>query len=349
MTLFNLAAGLSVAALTAPSLTLAATVFIPEGSADSVLVIDSETGKTVERLPRLVAVHGLAGAPGFKYLVAGSYAETEATTPPKPEGMSEDEHAAHHAKRDVTALPKDKGRSLLTILDAETREVVRQIEVPGAVHHTAVSPDGRFAVATHPGGDGISIVDLDKLSFLGFVATGPMPNYAVFAPDSDRVYVTNTGNGTLSEVDVVKGFVVRNMPVGEGPEHLVLNATGSVAFVADSDGGKAFRVDLASGSVTETYDIGGELHGIGLSDREGVLFVAAKGTDRLLSIDLATGKQRSTNLSPAPYHLTTIPNSGKVMVSSRTEPKVWIVDQVSLTAITEMPILGEGHQMVVLP
>lgn len=312
MTLLNLAAGLSVVALTAPSLTLAATVFIPEGSADSVLVIESETGKTVERLPRLVAVHGLAGAPGVKYLVAGSYAETETTTPPKPEGMSEDEHAAHHAKRDVTVLPKDKGRSLLTILDAETREVVRQIEVPGAVHHTAVSPDGRFAVGTHPGGDGISIIDLETLSFRGFVATGPMPNYAVFSPDSNKVYVTNTGNGTLSEVEVAKGFVARNIRVGEGPEHLVLNA-------------------------------------IGLSDREGVLFVAANGTDRLLSIDLATGKQRATNLSPAPYHLTTIPNSGKVMVSSRTEPKVWIVDQVSLTAVSEVPVLGEGHQMVVLP
>lgn len=352
MTLSRLAATLSIAALSAPSLALAATVFIPEGSANSILMVDTETAETLGRLPGLEAIHGLAGAPGAKYLVAGSFAEidrAEAASSAKPEGMSQDDHEAHHAKRDKSAMPADKGLSLVTVLDAETRQVVQRIEVPGAVHHTAVSPDGRFAVATHPAGDGISIIDLETLGFRGFVPTGPMPNYAVFAPDGGKVYVTNTGNGTLSEVDVAKGYVTRNMPVGEGPEHLVLNATGSAAFVADSDGGKAYRVDLASGGVTDTFDIGGELHGLGLSDREGVLFVAAKGTDRLVSIDLATGKQREASLSPAPYHLTTIPESGKLMVSSRAEPKVWIVDQASLTASGEIAIQGEGHQMVVLP
>lgn len=352
MTLSRLAATLSIAALSAPSLALAATVFIPEGSANSILMVDPETGATLGRLPGLEAIHGLAGAPGAKYLVAGSFTEidrAEAASSAKPADMSQDDHEAHHSKRDTSAMPAEKGLSLVTVLDAETRQVVQRIEVPGAVHHTAVSPDGRFAVATHPSGDGISIIDLETLGFRGFVPTGPMPNYAVFAPDGGKVYVTNTGNGTLSEVDVGRGYVTRNMPVGEGPEHLVLNATGSAAFVADSDGGKAYRVDLVSGAVTDTYDIGGELHGLGLSDREGVLFVAAKGTDRLISIDLATGQQREASLSPAPYHLTTIPESGKLMVSSRAEPKVWIVDQASLTASGEIAIQGEGHQMVVLP
>ena len=348
----NLAATLSIAALSAPSLALAGTVFIPEGSANSILMVDIETGKTLDRLEGLEAIHGLGGAPGAKYLVAGSFTEIDrdkATATAKPAGMSEDVHAAHHAKRDKAVLPEDAGLSLVTILDAKTRQVVQRIEVPGAVHHTAMSPDGRLAVATHPAGDGISIIDLETLTYRGFVSTGPMPNYAVFAPEGGKAYVTNTGNGTLSEVDAENGYLTRNIRVGEGPEHLVLSANGAVAFVADSDGGKAYRVDLNSGEVTGAYDIGGEVHGIGLSDREGVLFVAGKGTDRLVSIDLATGKQREAALSPKPYHLTTIPNSGKLMVSSRSKPKVWIVDQATLTAPGDLAIPGEGHQMVALP
>ncbi|MDA5095794.1 YncE family protein [Aliiroseovarius sp. KMU-50] len=352
MTFLKLATTVSMLALAAPSVALAGTVFIPEGSANSVLMVESETGEILDRLSGLEAIHGLAGAPGAKYLVAGSFTEIdreEGVATPKPSGMSEDDHAAHHAKPDKGALPEDMGLSIVTILDAGTREIVQRIEVPGAVHHTAVSPDGRFAVATHPAGDGISVIDLETLTYRGFVQTGPMPNYAEFAPESDRVFVTNTGNGTLSEVDVENGYLTRNIRVGEGPEHLVLSANGMAAFIAGSDEGKAYRVDLKSGTVTDTFDIGGELHGIGLSDREGVLFIAGKSTDRLVSIDLATGKQREANLSPAPYHLTTIPNSGKLMVSSRSEPKVWIVDQNSMTASGEIAILGEGHQMVALP
>ncbi len=352
MTMSTLAATLSIAALSVPSLALAGTVFIPEGSANSILMVEPESGEILGRLPGFEAIHGLSGAPGAKYLVAGSFTEIdreELAATAKPKGISEEDHAAHHAKRDKAALPEDAGLSLVTILDAKTGQVVQRIEVPGAVHHTAVSLDGRLAVATHPAGDGISIMDLETLTYRGFVSTGPMPNYAVFAPEGGKVYVTNTGNGTLSEVDTENGYLTRNIRVGEGPEHLVLSDNGAVAFVADSDGGKAYRVDLSSGEVTDVYDIGGEVHGIGLSDREGVLFVAGKGTDRLVSIDLATGKQREAALSPKPYHLTTIPNSGKLMVSSRLEPKVWIVDQATLTASGEITIQGEGHQMVALP
>jgi YVTN family beta-propeller protein len=352
MTRLKLAATLSALALSAPSLALAGTVFIPEGSANSILMVEPESGEILGRLPGLEAIHGLSGSPGAKYLVAGSFTEIDrevVAATAKPEGMSDDDHAAHHAKRDTAVLPEDAGMSLVTILDAKTHEVVQRIEVPGAVHHTAVSPDGRLAAATHPAGDGISIIDLETLTYRGFVQTGPMPNYAAFAPEGGKVFVTNTGNGTLSEVDAENGYLTRNIRVGEGPEHLVLSASGAAAFVADSDGGKAYRVDLSSGEVTDAYDIGGEVHGIGLSDREGVLYVAGKGTDRLVSIDLATGKQRETALSPNPYHLTTIPNSGKLMVSSRSQPKVWIVDQASLTASGEITIQGEGHQMVALP
>jgi YVTN family beta-propeller protein len=352
MTLFKLAATVSAFALAGPATTLAGTVFIPEGSANTVLVVKAETGAILDRLTGLEAIHGLAGAPDAKYLVAGSFTEIERDEVPaaeKPEGVSEDDHAAHHAKPGKAAMPADIGLSLVTILDATTREAVRRIEVPGAVHHTAISRDGRLAVATHPAGDGISIIDLETLRFRAFIPTGPIPNYAVFTPDGGKVYVTNSGNGTLSEVDTENGYVTRNIRVGEGPEHLVMTENGAVAFVADSDGGNVYRVDLANGTVTDSYDIGGELHGISLSDHGSILFVAGKGTDRLVAIDLATGKQRETVLSPKPYHLTTLPGTGKLMVSSRSEPKVWIVDQATLISSNEIAIQGEGHQMVALP
>jgi len=327
------------------------TVFVPEGSAGTLRMVDAATGKTMKRITGLEAIHGLSGAPGTPYLVAGSYTETdrdEIAEMTQPEGVSEDEHAAHHAKPvDEPIGPSDAGISILSVLDASTGEIIRRVEVPGAVHHTAVSPDGRFAVATHPIGDGISIVDLTTFKLVAFVPTGSTPNYAAFGADPNVVFVSNAGNGTISEVDLSRGIVRRNMVAGEGPEHIVVDADKSAIYVADGDAGKIIELSLKDGSVTRDFVIGGGLHGLDLSDDRSTLFVAGRGEDKIAAVSLATGGITTTPLSPQPYHLTNVPGTGKFYVSSRAEPKVWVIDAATLTAVDDFQVEGEGHQMVV--
>jgi len=327
-------------------------VFVPEGSANTVLMVNAETGEAMKRITGLEAVHGLSGAPGVPYLVAGSYAETDREAIvefTQPEDVSEDEHAAHHAKpADKPIGPADAGISILSILDAASGEILRRIEVPGAVHHTAVSPDGRFAVATHPSGDGISVIDLTTFKLIAFVPTGSIPNYAAFGPDPSLVYVSNAGNGTISEVDLERGIVRRNMVTGSGPEHIVVDADNAVLYAADVDAGKVLELSLNDGSVTRSFDIGGELHGLDLSDDRTTLFVAGRGEDKIAAVTLSTGAIAFAPLSPEPYHLINVPGTGTLYVSSRAEPKVWIVDQATLSAVGEFPVEGEAHQMTVI-
>ncbi len=327
-------------------------IFISEGSADDVLIVDPQTGASLGRIENLMAVHGLAGNPNSKYLVAGSYAEIdrdEAMEAPKPTDISGDEHAAHHAKPSARIGPQDAGISLLSVLDAESGRLVRRIELPGAVHHVAISPDGKNAIATHPANDGISIVDLASLELVAWVPTGAMPNYAVFGADPGVVYVSNSGDGTIREVALERGIVRRNLLAGAEPEHLVTNPDGTLVFVADAGIGQVIELEISSGRELRRFEIGGEIHGLDLSEDGKHLLVAAKETDRIASVDLGSGEITSASLAPAPYHLTTIPGTGRILVSSRDESKVWIVDASSLSALGEIPIEGEGHQMVVQP
>ena len=329
-------------------------VFVPEGSANTVRMVNAETGETVKRITGLEAVHGLSGAPGVPYLIAGSYAETdraEIAELTQPEGVSEDEHAAHHsaAKDDEPIGPSDAGISILSVVDATSGKVMRQIEVPGAVHHTAVSPDGRYGVATHPSGDGISVIDLSTFRLTAFIPTGGMPNYAAFGSDPDVVYVSNAGNGTISEVDLEQGFVRRNIVAGSGPEHIAIDPDKAVLYAADADAGEVLELSLSDGTVLRSFAIGGELHGMDLSDDRETLFVAGRGEDKIATITLADGNVQTAALSPEPYHLTNIPGTGTFFVSSRAEPKVWIIDEATMTVKGEFPIDGVGHQMVALP
>ena len=293
-------------------------------------------------------MHGLAKTPDGTFLVAGSYEgrSTAAKAPAKPKGVSAADHAAHHKKPKPGAIKPGAEISTLSIISTADNKVVRRIDVPGAVHHVAVSPDGRFAVVTLPSEDKVSAVDLKTYKVVANFATGTMPNYAVFSPDSKTLYVSNAGNDTVSAVDVAKWFVRWNTPVGGSPEHVVLSKDGSRLYVNNVENGTVSVLDTAGQKVVKTISAGKGLHGIDLSEDEKTLFVASRGGNELVAVDLATGKTRKVTLKPEPYHLSVIRGAGKVYVSSAEKPMIWVVDAKSLKTIGEIPIGGKGHQIV---
>jgi len=147
-------------------------MYVPTGNTNDVVIIDLKTDKIVGRIDELENAHGLAASPNSEYLVAGSMQPLEPDEErvvAKPESMSEDEHAAHHAGGGDAAT---KGSSYLSIIHPKYDHVMRRIAVRGLTHHIAVSPDGRYAAAVHSGAGGISIVDLNKMEVVKAVQTG---------------------------------------------------------------------------------------------------------------------------------------------------------------------------------
>lgn len=342
-----LAGGLTAASLPARAGQVA---YVPLGSDNRLVIVDVKNDKVVGKIDGLPNVHGLAPTPDGRFLVAGSYEGRERgkKAPAKPSGVSADEHAAHHKPTASHPGAKSSEISTLTIISTADKSIVRRVDVPGAVHHVAVSPDGRFAVVTHPAEDRISAVDLTSYKVVANFSTGPFPNYAAFSPDGKSVYVSNASNKTVSSVDVAQWIVRWNAIVGESPEHIVLSRDGTRLFVNNVDGGFVSVVDVANGKTVTTIAAGETLHGIDLSDDGKTLFVAARGDEKLVAIDLATSRSRKVALAPSPYHLTAI-GSGKVYVSSSDEPKMWVVDQKTLQVTGEIPIGGKGHQIVLSP
>ena len=345
----HLLAVMSIAALAVPlSAHAADRVYIPLGNDNRLVVIDAEKDVPIGAIEGLAAVHGLAGTPDGKLLVAGSFLEREpgAEMPAKPAQMSAEEHAAHHGKGQD--MPKMAGAiSTVSIIDAAKGEVIRQVDVPGAVHHVAISADGRLAAVTQPGAGTVSVIDLTSYEVIATVPTGELPNYAVFDPQGRRLMVSNGGNGTVSVIDPANWSVQRKISVGKSPEHVVLSADGSTLYVNNVDDGSVSIIDLDQGEVVKTIPVGKVLHGIDLSDDGRRLYVAVRGENKVAAIDLVTGSEQSTQLSPGPYHLAAVRGSGKIYVSSADEPKAWVLRQDDLKVIGEIPIGGKGHQMVV--
>jgi YVTN family beta-propeller protein len=341
---------MAMALAAADAATAAPDVYIPLGAANKVQVIDAATKRPTAVIEDLSNPHGLAITPDRRYLVAGSLTEVPAGSedaPARPAAVSQAEHAKHHSMPAASGAAS-VNKSYVSIIDAASLQVVRRIAVRGAVHHVAISPDGRFAVTTHPGAGGISVIDLDTFSVARSIDTGPAPNYAVFATQARKLYVSNAGDDTVSEIDVGSWAVKRRLATGRSPEHVVLSPDDSTLYVNNVADGTVSVVPLVGDSATQTYRTGSAPHGIDLSDDGGTLFVSSQGDGELVAIDVASGQARRIALAPAPYHVSAVPGSGTVLVSSRAENRVWVLDQSTLALRGEITIDGIGHQMAVV-
>lgn len=315
-------------ALSAMSAMAGPTVFIPLGTGNQVIAVDAATDRIMTSYPGVDNPHGLVATPDGEYLVAGSLKET-----PLPAGSASD-------------APNSK----LFVVHPAHGHVMFTIPVSGWTHHLAISPDGRFVVSTHPTRGGVSVADLQTNQVIKTTKTGPAPNYTVFTRDGKRAFVSNSGNGSISEIDSSTWEVKRALEAGPAPEHIVLSTDEKTLYSLNPQAGTVSAVSVESGKIVETYKIGAKLHGLDLSDDGQTLFVSSVTDNKLAAVDLRDGTQRTLALSPAPYHLNTIHGAGKVYVSSRNEPVIWVVDQKTLKLVGNIKLpAGVGHQMAILP
>lgn len=304
------------------------TVYIPLGSGNKVIAVDGADDRITATFIGVKNPHGLVATPDGEYVIAGSLSETEAVVGQDPETPN----------------------SQLALIHPAHGHVMLTIDVVGWTHHQAITPDGRYVISTHPTRGRVSIADLQSNQIVATVDTGPGPNYTVISADGSRAYVTNSGNGSISEISVGDWKVLRTLAGGPGPEHLVLSADGKTLYASNPRAGTVSAINIGSGKVTGTWPVGKNVHGLDISDDGKRLFVTAKQGNRLVAVATDTGEElKAISLSPAPYHLNTIHGTNKIYVSSRVEPKIWVVDQNSLEVLSEIVLpAGEGHQMAIV-
>lgn len=304
----------------------ASKLFIPLGTGNQVIAVDAATNKVTASFSGVENSHGLVITPDGEYLIAASFKEE----PLKP------------------GQAKDTPNSLLYLVHPLHGHVMSTIPVSGWTHHLAITPDGRYVVSTHGSRGYISVVDLKNNVVVKTVDTGMSPNSTIITKDGKRAYVSNTGNNTLSEIDISSWSVIRTLEGGPGPGHLVFSADERTIYVANANAGRVTAVSVKTGKVEKEYEIGKSIHGVDLGDDNKTLFVSDTVEDKVYAIDVATGKKRELALSPAPYHLNTVRGSGKVYVSSSSEPLMWVLDQkdFKVTGTIDLPA-GNGHQMAV--
>ena len=305
----------------------APTVYIPLGSGNQVVAVDAATDKIIASYTGVDNPHGLVATPDGEYLIAGSLWEAP-------------------VKADQ---PKDTPTSQLFIIHPDHGHVMSTIPVQGWTHHQAITPDGRYVLSTHGARGYISVADLESNQVTKTIETGLVPNYTLITQDGKRAYVSNSGNNNISEIDMTTWQVTRTLEAGPAPEHMTFSNDESKIFVTNPRAGKVSVISTREGTVVDAYEIGKDVHGLDIGDDGKTLFVSSKKDEKLVAVDTQTGNMQTLSLTGVPYHLNTIPGTGKVYVSSRTQPKIWVIDQKQLKVLGSIKLpAGEGHQMAIV-
>ncbi len=303
------------------------TVYIPLGSGNQVIAVDAATDRITASYSGVDNPHGLVATPDGEYLIAGSLNEV----PLKP------------------GQARDTANSKLFFIHPAHGHVMSTIPVSGWTHHQAITSDGRYVISTHGLRGGVSVVDLESNKVIKTIATGPAPNYTLITKDNKHAFVSNTGNNSISEIDLTRWKTVRTLESGPAPEHMIFSADESKIYVTNPRAGKVSVVDIKTGKIINAYTIGKNSHGLAMGDDGKTIFASSKKGNVLVAIDTSNGTKRELKLSPAPYHLNTIHGTGKIYVSSRNKPLIWVVDQktLKLTGTIKLPA-GEAHQMAIV-
>lgn len=371
----KLVTGALVALLLGSTSALAAPfVFVPVGSGGQIDVVDVALGKIVDTYKGFAAVHGLAGTPDGKFLIAGSFMEHEKPVPAWSKtdapmannnasmstnmaagakattgktGTGGDKMDAMMAKNSSNAKSGADMVSTVSILRKDTGKVVKTIDVPAAVHHVTTSPDGRFVALTEPRNNTISVINLKTYDVVTTLKTGLMPNYMAFGKDSKTLYVSNAGGSNVAVINTATWKVTGTIATGATPEHMILSHDGKTLYVNNNADGTVGVIDLATQKMVKTYKIGKRLHGLDITGDGSALLVAERDGNRIVRVDLATGAITKRDIGPAPYHVTTVAGSGLAFVTSADENEIRIIRQNDLSLVKDIPIEAVGHQMVV--
>ena len=302
------------------------TVYISLGSGDSVAVVDADTDTVTTSYSGLKNPHGLVATPDGEFLVAGSLYESRSYK-----------------------LKGDNLNSNLFLIHPVHNHVMQTIPVEGFSHHQAITPNGRYVISTHPTRNHVSILDIEDSKLLKTINTDKGPNYAVVTSNGKYAYVSNTGSGTIQEIRVSDWKITRTINAGPSPEHIILSKNDKTLYVSNGRKGMISIIPLDNPSKRNEYKIGKNLHGLDIGDDGQRLFISSKAEGKLFSFDLTNFEKKELKLSPAPYHLNTITNTGKLYVSSAKEPLIWVIDQKSLKIIKTFNLpSGEGHQMAIV-
>ncbi|MDQ0323294.1 PQQ-dependent catabolism-associated beta-propeller protein [Pararhizobium capsulatum DSM 1112] len=139
----------------------------------------------------------------------------------------------------------------VTVVDSDTKEVVRTIEVGQRPRGITISHDGKFVYLCASDDDTIEIIDTATHAIVGSLPSGPDPELFVLSPDGTTLYVANEDDNLVTVIDLESKHVKAEVPVGVEPEGMGISPDGKSLVNTSETTNMAHFIDTATNEITD--------------------------------------------------------------------------------------------------
>jgi YVTN family beta-propeller protein len=175
------------------------------------------------------------------------FGRTKLYTTVRLKGVGEDWKLTSDQHRLFVSMPQT---GQVAIIDTDNWKVLANVDAGRLPSRLMLSPDERFLWVTSgdstQAASGVTVIDVEKRSIAGQVATGSGRNAIAFSSDGALAFVASERGGTLSVIDASKLVAVKTIPVGKRPIDVAYSPVSRSAYVVTEGDGSVVVVDGTS-------------------------------------------------------------------------------------------------------
>ena len=246
------------------------------------------------------------------------------------------------------AVATNMGTGTLSVIDLDSRQLVRTIEVGGTPVGPAIDPSRNIVVYTDKADNSMVIWSLDSGGGeLARLPVGTNPSCVGLSDDAHVAVAASIGDNTVSVVNLLTRTVTHTIPVGPFPicMHYSINPNDMTALVTSAEDGTLQLLDIAAGTVLNTIPVGNFPISALRNVQTNQALVPLNADNAAAIVDLSTGTVVHTvpvGMAPA---CSVIDEAANVAyVSNLGEGSVSAVDMATGTVLGTVGGLGSEPQ-----
>jgi len=190
--------------------------------------------------------------------------------------------------------------------------------------YVAVSPSGRWVLATNWCSYDLSIVSAATAHEVARIPIGAYPRGIAISPDSHYAYIAVMGGDSLSVVNLQTRRVVGSIYTGSNPRHVVISPTGQFLYVTLNSPGDVVKILRSTGRILGIVHTGVDCRSLAISSNGTTLYVVnylsntmsmVRARDLKILQTVPTGQHPvGITYDPATGHVWVAVYTGQIMI-----------------------------------
>lgn len=325
-------------------------VYVANGGAKSVSVIDGSSNTVIETIPVGFEPMGVAANPSTNRVYVANnvannvsvidgatnqvIADVRVGTGPTGVAVNPNTNRVYVANAFNSTVSVIDGTSN-TVISTITNSALNQpvaVDVNPATNRIYVANFGFSA-------NSVAVIDGGSNQVIAAISVGTRPSGVAVNPNTNRVYVANSNNfssGSVSVIDGTSNQVIATIPVGTAPKNVAVNLTTGNVYVANSGSATVSVIDPASNSVGATIGVGLGPFGVAVNKNNNRVYVANSGNNTVSVIQ--DSNSQTTTATTTTVSDATTQYSDAATLTATISPKSF--DGQTLTGTVAFTING---------